>query len=160
MLLKPLSGARAGGTGDSSRPAGAEVHRCHELEPRRERRPTGDPDNRDQAVLERLPQRLERCPRELRELVEEEHTPVGERRLADVRAAAPSPTADDRRRRRGVMRRPEGRQADETRARRQDAGDRMDASYLERALVVEHGQDPGEAPGEHRLARARGPGEQ
>ena len=42
-------------------------------------------DDRHVAVLERLAQRLEARARELRELVEEEHAAVRERRLARLR---------------------------------------------------------------------------
>ena len=71
--------------------------------------------DRDRTVLERLPQRLEHEPRELGELVEQEHAEVGERRLARAGRRA---AADDRRRRSGVMRGPERRDADEARTRR------------------------------------------
>ena len=70
----------------AARAARAEVHRRDELEPRREDDASGDADDRDVPVLERLAQRLERRPRELRELVEEEDAVVREGRLA--RAAA------------------------------------------------------------------------
>src|SRR5262249_31666479 len=52
--------------------------------------PAGDCDA---ALLERLSQRLERGPRELRELVEEEHPAVGQRYLAGPWSGAASDEA-------------------------------------------------------------------
>ena len=77
-------------------PAGTrtEVHRRDELEPGREERLALRARDRDDAVLERLPQRLERRPLELRQLVEQQDAVVREARLARPRAGA---AADDRR---------------------------------------------------------------
>ena len=99
---EPLWRALAIGRGIAARTAGAEVHRRDELEPGREDRPASDPRDADEAVLERLAERLERGPLELRELVEDEHTPVREADLARLR---PGPAADERRDRRVVVRR-------------------------------------------------------
>ena len=63
----------------------AEVHRRDESESRREERMPADTRNRHDAVLERLPQRLEHRPRELRQLVEQEDAAVREARLAGAR---------------------------------------------------------------------------
>ena len=68
--------------------------------------------------------------------------------------------SDDRRRRRRVMRRAKGRHADQPAAGPQRARDRVDARHLERLVVVEERQDPRQAAGKHRLARARRAGEQ
>jgi hypothetical protein len=54
--------------------------------------------------LERLAQRIEHLRREFRQLVEEQHAVMGERRLARPHAQA---AADHGRHRGGMMRRPE-----------------------------------------------------
>ena len=72
----------------AARPARTEIHGRDELKARRERRTPGHPHDGDDAVLERLPQRLEHGPRELRELVEEQHAEMREARLAGSRPAA------------------------------------------------------------------------
>ncbi len=92
-------------------PARARVHRRDELEAGRERssaRP--DPDDRDAALLERLAERLEHVPVELRQLVEEQDAVVGQGHFAgrQARAAADHARVGDR-----VVRRPERRPADE-----------------------------------------------
>ena len=69
-------------------PAWARVRRRHEHEARREDRGPLAADDRDAPVLQRLAQRLERCARELAELVEEEDAVVGEGGLARRRSAA------------------------------------------------------------------------
>jgi len=51
--------------------AGAEVHRPCQLKSRREENAAVDAGDGDHAVLERLPERLERRPRELGQLVEQ-----------------------------------------------------------------------------------------
>ena len=81
--------------------ARAQVHRRDETKPGREERVPADPGDRDDTVLERLPQRLEHRPRELRQLVEQEDAAVREARLAGARHGT---AADDRRRRGSVMR--------------------------------------------------------
>ena len=58
------------------------------------------------------------------------------------------------------MRRAKRRHANEPRAGQQHAADRVDARHLERGLVVEERQDPGQPAREHRLPRAGRPGEQ
>ena len=52
------------------------------------------------------------------------------------------------------MRRAERRTADRARARTQHAGGRVHARHLERRLLVQRGQQTGQAPREHRLAHA------
>ena len=82
------------GTGWRRAPAGTGPGRPH---------PAASPGDRDLARLQRLAQRVERRPGELRRLVEEQHAAVRQRRLAwpgDARAAA-----DDRGHRGGVVRR-------------------------------------------------------
>ena len=73
--------------------ARARVRGGDEHEPRRERHHPLPADDRDVAVLERLAQRLQARAHELRQLVEEQHAVVGERRLARA--------SDASRRRRG-----------------------------------------------------------
>ncbi len=104
---EPRRRAGALGCRIAARSAGAQVHRRHQLEARREDKPAADTRDRDGAVLERLPQSLQRIPRELRQLVEEEHPAMSEARLAGLRVRAP---ADDRGDRRRMVRRPERRQ--------------------------------------------------
>ena len=90
-------GRRAAAARRSPHAAGARVRRRDEHEPRRERRRPLARARRDAAVLERLAQRLERRPRELGQLVEEQHAVVGEGRLARRRAARrrrPGPDAE------------------------------------------------------------------
>jgi hypothetical protein len=55
----------------------ARVHRRHELEPGREDRRPADSGDRDLTVFQRLAQRLQRTPIELRKLVEEQDAIVG-----------------------------------------------------------------------------------
>ena len=101
---EPLRRARALGRRVAAAGARTEVHRRDELEARREERLALHPCDRDDAVLERLPQRLERGPLELGQLVEQQDAAMGEARLARPR---PGAAADDRRRRGAVMRRAE-----------------------------------------------------
>jgi len=96
-----LRGTRTLGAGISATTAGAEIHRPNELKLRRKDSLTPDSGDADGAVLERLPERLERRSLKLGELVEEKDTSVRETRLAWSR---PGSSADDRRRRRAVMR--------------------------------------------------------
>src|SRR5437763_1959671 len=79
---QPLRRARADRARVSARTARAEVHRRDELEARGKHRAPRRAGNADDAVLEWLPKRLERRPRELGKLVEEQDAVVGEARLA------------------------------------------------------------------------------
>ena len=83
-----LRRARALGRRVAAPAAGHRFIVADELEARRERRPPPDAGDADDAVLERLPQRLERGSLELRQLVEEQHAAVREARLAGPRARA------------------------------------------------------------------------
>ena len=107
-------------------------------------------------LLERLPERLERGARELRQLVEEEDAVVGEARLAGRRrhAAADQPRARDR-----VMRRPERPPGDQRLAAEQ-ARDAVHSRRLQRLLERRRRQDRGHAAREHRLAAAGRPDHQ
>ena len=154
---KPLPRARALRGRIATRAARAEVHRRDELKAGREDRAAGGARDRDDAVLERLAQRLERRPRELRQLVEQQDAAMREARLAgtDARAAA-----DDRRGRRAVVRRAERRRRDERLLDREQPGHRVDPRHLECRRRLERRQQPGQAAREHRLPRSRRPGEQ
>ena len=77
-----LRRARASAAGSPRPPQGHRFIVANELEARRKQRPPADARDADEAVLERLPQRLERGPLELRQLVEQEDAAVREARLA------------------------------------------------------------------------------
>ena len=154
---EPLRRALALGRRVAAARTGAQVHRRHELEPSREERLALHPRDRDDAVLERLPERLEGRSLELRQLVEQQDAVVREARLARPRSGA---AADDRRGRGAVMRRPEGAVRDQWALRRKHAGDRVDPHHLERLPRLERGQDRRQAPAEHRLPGSGWPGKQ
>src|SRR5439155_24689257 len=136
--------------GITARAARAEIHRRNELKPSREYRSAADARDRDDTVLERLPERLEHRSRELGELVEKENTAMGEARFSRSRRRGSA--ADDRRRGARMVRRTKGRNADQSGARPEDPGDRVDARDLERLVVAEQREDAGQAAREHRLA--------
>ena len=82
---------------------------------------------------------------------------MGERRLAGSRDRA---AADDRRGRRGVVRCPERRRADQPGAGASRPAIEWMRVTSSARLVVERRQDPGQPPGEHRLADPGRAGEQ
>ena len=130
--------------------AAARVHRRHELEACRVAHAARRSGDGQDALLERLAQRVQCGPVELGQLIEEEHAMVGESGLAgnQVRAAA-----DERRVRAGVMRRtkrPRTTQAAVT----QQAGDALDDRDLERLVVVERRQEARDRSRQQGLARA------
>ena len=137
--------------------ARTEVHRRDEAEARGKEGAPADPRDGDDAVLERLTERLQHGPWELGQLVQEEHAPVREADLTRPRHRA---AADHGRRRGAVVRRPERRRGDEARAGRERAGHRVDPRHLERLVVRQRREDRRQAAGEHGLARARRPREQ
>ena len=141
----------------ASRTARAQVHRPDQLEARRKLCLAARAGDADHAVLERLAERLQRRPRELGELVEQQHAVVGEARLARPRAGAAS---DDRGRRRSVVRSTERRRGHERRLWAEQSCNGMDPGDLDRLRLAERRQDPGQPSREHRLARPGGPGEQ
>ena len=153
---QPLRRARALGGGIATPGAGAEVHRRDQLESGREQRQPLDAGDRHDAVLERLAKRLERGPLELRQLVQQKHASMGEARLPRPRSGS---AADDRGRRRAVMRCPERPPRDQRPLGREHTGDRMDPHHLERLARLERGQDRGQPASEHRLARSGRAGE-
>ena len=107
--------------------------------------------DRDLAVLERLPQRIEHARIELRQLVEKQHAVVGERNLAGPGADA---AAGQRRHAGGVMRRAE-RPLIGQRAAVEFAGDGRDHRHFEQLGWRQRRQDRRQPCGEHRLAGAR-----
>ena len=84
--------------------AAARIHRGDELDPRRESDMGVGARDLDRAGLERLAQAVEHRALEFGQLVEEQHSEMGEADLARPRLEA---AADERRHRRAVMRRPE-----------------------------------------------------
>ena len=108
---------------------------------------------RTHALLERLPQHLERAPVELRHLVEEQHAVVREADLAGARHAVRRRRA--RRPRSCGAARETAAARQQPRAGRQQPRDRMHGRGLERLVERQRRKDPGEPPRHHRLARAR-----
>ena len=108
--------ARAGVPRVSAEAARARVHRADEEEAGREGARPGGARDGDDAVLERLAQRLERVAPELGQLVEEEDAEVGERELARARVGS---AARERRRRRAVVRGAERALREEPASRRE-----------------------------------------
>jgi hypothetical protein len=100
-----LHGARTPRGPVASVAARARIHRAHDERSRGERRLCLRPRDRDDAIFERLAERLERAAPELRELVEEEDAVVGEADLAGSWrvSASNEPDLADR-----VMRRAKG----------------------------------------------------
>ena len=147
---EPLRRAGAFGGLVSPPTAGTEVHRPDKDEPSRKNRVSLHAGDCDRPVLKRLPQRLEGRAVELRELVQEEDAAVRERRLAGTR---PRTSADDGRRRRGVVRGAERGPVDERPAGGEQAGNRVNTGYLERLLERQLREDPWQPSGEHRFSR-------
>src|SRR5205807_3168150 len=104
----------------------------------------------DAAGFERLAERIQYRPLELRKLVEEQHAEVREADLARTNAQAPA----DQRRHRGAMMRRSERPATADLAPAELARDRGDHRYFERFAWLERRQDARKASGEQRLARA------
>ena len=115
-------------------------------------RPAGALDD-ELAVFERLAQRLQRGGGELGRLVEEQHAAVRPRRGAWT-GQADSPT-DQRGNGRRMVRVLEGRPTQQPRACVERPGDRVDSGDFERLILLEVGEQAGQACSEHRLAGAR-----
>ncbi len=126
---EPLTRACAFECRIAPRAARTEVHRGDELEAGRKQAVAADAGHRDDSVLERLTQRLQRRPRELRKLVEKQDAAVREAGFPGAWAGA---AADDRRRRRTVVRRSKGRHRQERAVGWQETGDGMDPGHFER----------------------------
>jgi ADP-ribose pyrophosphatase len=154
---QPLGRTGALRAGVAASAARAEVHRSDELKPGRKHRSSLGPRHAYDAVFEWLPEGLEHVPAELGELVEEEDAAVSERRLAGARVRA---AADDRLRRRAVVRRAERPHVHERPAGRQKSGDRLDTRHFDRLLGRERREDAREAAREHRLPGPGRTGEQ
>jgi hypothetical protein len=61
------------------------IHRAHQLKVRRKRQRAVHPRDSHDAVLQRLPQHLDRARLKLRQLVQEQHPPIRQRNLARMR---------------------------------------------------------------------------
>ena len=137
--------ARAGVHGADQQEAGRELHR-----------PQG-PRNPHDPVLERFPQRLERAPVELHDLVEKQDAVVGQADFSGSRVAAP---ADERGVGRAVVRRAERTLRQQAGGRFEQPGDRMNGRRGDRFVERRSRQDAGQSPGEQGLAGAGRPDEQ
>ena len=106
--------------------------------------------DRDATLLERLAQRLQRRPRELRELVQEQHAVVGQDRLAQRPAlrATHEPSCGDR-----VVRSAKRPPADEPAC--DVACEAVYASHLDGLRAAQRRQDRLKSLGQHCLASAR-----
>ena len=131
--------------------ARAGVHRADQHEPCGERRGAGRACYANQALLEWLPQHVERAPRELAHLVEEQHAFVRE---ADLAGTGELPSADERDVRDGVVRRAERPLREEADPRRQQPRDRVHRARLQCLVERQRRQDARHAPRHHRLAGA------
>jgi hypothetical protein len=141
--------AAAGLAGRTQVSAGARIHGRDELEARREfgaARRAGDGDG---AALQRLAQRLQRGARELRELVEEQHAVVRQRDLARPRRRSAAHQGDGA----GGVVRAAGGPTHPLRGR-EAPGQARHGRALQRLVDRHVRQQPGEAVGQHRLARA------
>ena len=138
-------------------PARARVRRGDEHEAGRQQRRALPAHDRHLPVLERLAQRLQRRPRELRQLVEEQDAVMGQARLprAGMRPAAHEAGRGDR-----VVRSAERPLGDEASAAAAQAGEAVDAGDLQRLVARQRRQDPAEPPRQHRLAGPRRADEQ
>ncbi len=137
--------------------ASARVAGEHEHGPRRVGGVLVAPRDRDLPRLQRLAQGLHDVAGEQRELVEEQHPEMGLAHLARSHPAAAA--AEDARARGRVVRRSK-RWPDEPRGTsRQRPGQGVHRGELQRLVVGEVGQQPGDPLRERRLARALGTGE-
>ncbi len=111
----------------------------------------------DLAALQGLAQRLDHVGPEQRELVEEEHSPMGPAELAGTHLAAAA--AEQARLARVVVRGGERRPHQHPVAGLERPGERVDRGELERLLAGEVGQDARDPLGDAGLARALRPGQ-
>src|SRR3954471_18353404 len=157
IVGKPLCGARAVRPRIAARAAWTEIHRSDQLETRRKAHAPGRAGNDELTVLERLPQRLQCGTLELRELVQQQHTEMRKARLTRTQTR---PAADDRRRRRTVVRCAKRRVSDQRVIGIDEPRHRVDTRHFERLLLFERRQDPRQPAREHGLARSRRAAEQ
>lgn len=129
--------------------AAAGVAGGDEREPGGEGEPGLRPDHRDEAVLERLTERLERVAPELGQFVQEQDSGV---RQADFSGSGNRSAADQTRRGNAGMRAAKGASPDQSTGAVPEAGHGVDLRHRDRLRVGEWRQDSGQAPGEHRLA--------
>ena len=152
VLVHTIGPAAAVATRIALEPARARIRGSDQGEPSRELDRAHRPGHDDAAILERLPQSLDRVATELGELVEEQHAVMCERYLAGpkVRCASSEQAGG----RDGMVRRPE-RTRPQHASSGQEPGDRMQLGRLERLFPGQARQDRGHAPREHRLAGTR-----
>ncbi|AKJ01269.1 Hypothetical protein AA314_02895 [Archangium gephyra] len=145
-----LAGAPA--PGDVEEAARARVHRRHQHHPAGVGHMLDGARQVDGAFLQRLPQHLQHVLAELGQLVEEEHPVVRQGQLPGPRgrAAAHQPRVGD-----GVVGRAEGPLAHHRLLVSQQAEHGVDLRHLQRLVERHRGEDAGQSPGQHRLARAR-----
>ena len=151
VALHQRPGTPTGPTRVAKVPARARIHRGDQHEPRGKGAGARGTRNRDGAVLHRLAQDLQRPSRELRQLVQEQHSVMREADLTrpGLRSAAGQGGVRHR-----VMRRAKRPHRHEPRARRQQTHHRVDRRHLQRLVSRQHRQQSRESSREHRLARA------
>lgn len=135
--------------------AGTGVHRAHQLKTRGIDAAGVDAGNRDLAILHRLTQRLKHGTWKLRQLVQEQHAVM---RLGDLSGHGISSAADERRGRRGVVRRRKRPLLHQP--ARKTVRDRVDDGGFQRLALRHVRQNAGQAARQHGLARACGADEQ
>src|SRR3990172_130826 len=132
-------------------PALAGVHGCNEHERRRVGEGGHCAGYSNRAVFERLAERFEDVPLELRKLVQKKHAVVREAHLAGFRhlSAADEPGVGN-----GVMRRTVRARRDERLALSQEPHDAVDLGRFNGLVKIHLRQDRRQPPREHGLARA------
>ena len=136
---------------------GTRIHGPHQQEAGREVDGAAGAPDPDDVLFEWLTERVEHGGRKLPQLVEEEDSGVGQRDLAGPEPRRPA--TDDGHLGGAVVGGTKRRSRREHR-RRGGTGGGVDSEHLERLVAGEIGEDPGEAVGEHGLARARCPHQQ
>ena len=151
ISLGNASRASAGAVLRARTAARARVHRGDQLESCREGHGSNDPDDRDPAVLERLPEAFENVAPELGQLVEEQDAGVGSGHLprSEAGPTAQHPGIADR-----VVRGAKRPGAHEL-AKRAVAGRRQDRGGHPGLRVGERREQPRDRTGQERLARSR-----
>ena len=142
-----LTGARRTTT------ARTRIGRAHQGEPSRQHGRRVRSTQPHHTFFERLAQRVEgrRC--ELTQFVEEQDSTVRQAHLPGSQRR--TPPADHGHQTHRVMRHPNGRHSDQSRAWQGFAGRRANHRGFERCIGIETGQETGKALRQHRLARSR-----
>ena len=109
--------------------------------------------HRQTSLFERLAQRFEGVPAELHDLIHEENAAVSTSDLPRSRRRPAS--ADQGGRRNAVVGSAKRRDLEQTGAGGQHPNTGRDRGHLDGLAPAEWGQDPGERPGQQRLARSR-----